>query len=100
MLGIIYQKFEAKKSTQQGIVEKMYKDYLALILTIIIFLSGCTSSNEQTPSNSTGQTPVEDVIPITMANMRGHEALYMVEHVYQELPPVPDAPILAKDVPE
>ena len=46
----------------------MYMDRLSLLLTSILLLAGCASSSEP--------KPVEDVIPITMANMRGHEALY------------------------
>lgn len=53
----------------------MYKGYLASILTIV-FISGCASANKHESSTLPEQRPVEDVIPITMANMRGHEALY------------------------
>jgi len=54
----------------------MYKDNSAVILSIIILITGCASKNEQPGSTLSTQRPVEDVIPITMANMRGHEALY------------------------
>ena len=54
----------------------MHKDYLALILITYIFLVGCASNDERIQSDLSGQRSVEDVIPITMANMRGHEALY------------------------
>ena len=54
----------------------MHKDYQTLILIAILFLTGCASNNDRTDSNSSAQKAVEDVIPITMANMRGHAALY------------------------
>jgi hypothetical protein len=55
---------------------KMYKDYLAATLIFIVFISGCASTSKQNPSHSSEQKSVKDIIPITMANMRGHEALY------------------------
>ncbi|MDH5471701.1 MAG: hypothetical protein OEY61_02510 [Gammaproteobacteria bacterium] len=54
----------------------MFKISLSAIYTLIIFLSGCASPNPQNQTASTQQKPVEDIIPFTMANMRGHQALY------------------------
>ena len=54
----------------------MFKGTPAVLLTLIIFSSGCTSNSTQTQQSSSDHKPVEDVIPITMANMRGHKALY------------------------
>lgn len=56
----------------------MYKEFPAFIFIICLFLSACASSNSnrQTQPTSSQQRSVEDVIPITMANMRGHQALY------------------------
>lgn len=54
----------------------MFKDYLAVTLMPIIFISGCVSSNGQKQSSWSEQKAIQDVIPVTMANMRGHDALY------------------------
>ena len=54
----------------------MHKLYLALILPIAVLLYGCASPHDEKPAHSSDQKQLEDVIPITMANMRGHQALY------------------------
>lgn len=54
----------------------MIKYYSLHALAMMMFLSGCASTNEQNQPDLSKQKNVEDVIPITMANMRGHEALY------------------------
>jgi hypothetical protein len=52
----------------------MCKDQLAVLLALFMAVSGCANNDTQPESDT--QKSVEDVIPITMANMRGHEALY------------------------
>lgn len=54
----------------------MLKGNTAVLLTLILVVSACASNDKQAPSDPHAQKSVDDVIPITMANMRGHEALY------------------------
>ncbi len=55
----------------------MRKDHLAVLFSLIIATTGCASNAQQSEHTPpVAKKTVEDVIPITMANMRGHEALY------------------------
>lgn len=62
--------------TNFGNTVRTIRDKPIVALIIVMFLSGCASNDERMRSDLSGQRSVEDVIPITMANMRGHEALY------------------------
>ncbi|MDH5443916.1 MAG: hypothetical protein OEY52_00075 [Gammaproteobacteria bacterium] len=53
----------------------MKMERLSILFLMFHTLVGCTTNNNN--QNSTPETkPVADVIPITMANLRGHQALY------------------------
>jgi len=54
----------------------MYKEYPVVLFTLILAATGCASSDTQSHNRRDVEKSVEDVIPVTMANMRGHEALY------------------------
>ena len=54
----------------------MHLGHLAVLFVLIIASSGCASSDTQVKADPDVKKSVADVIPVTMANMRGHEALY------------------------
>lgn len=54
----------------------MHKGHLAVLFTLLTASSGCVSNAEQAQLDPDSEKSVEDVIPVTMANMRGHAALY------------------------
>ena len=54
----------------------MFNARLAVLLALAIFSAGCTSNSKPDEQSPDDKKSVADVIPLTMANMRGHEALY------------------------
>jgi len=54
----------------------MYNYSLITMLTTAMVLLGCASNAQHEQAALSDAKTVEDVIPITMANIRGHEALY------------------------